>query len=51
MSLNIPSEDGIRENATENGIRPKSGRYVLTPWDSFLYIRSSYKPLVTIWKA
>ncbi|GFG35983.1 hypothetical protein Cfor_03566, partial [Coptotermes formosanus] len=27
MSLNIPSEDGIRENATENGIRPKSGRY------------------------
>jgi len=26
MSLNIPSEDGIRDNTIENGIRPKSGR-------------------------
>lgn len=27
MSLSIPSEDGIRDNTTENVIRPKSGRY------------------------
>ncbi|KDR23690.1 hypothetical protein L798_11166 [Zootermopsis nevadensis] len=27
MSLSVPSEDGIRDNTTENEIRPKSGRY------------------------